>query len=61
MLVLVLRSIAWWGWNWLFLLPMAFFGTAGIWIVTGSWKIWLGFFIFGTIYEALLPIRDVER
>lgn len=55
-----LGAIAWWGWDWLFLVPMALAGTAGIFIVTGSWKIWLAFLIAALLFEAALPMFNKD-
>lgn len=50
------RDEGWEWWEWFYLIPMAFAGTGGIFIVTGSWKIWLAFFIAAIVYEVLLPL-----
>lgn len=49
-------AVKWWEYDWLFLTPMAFFGTAGIGIVTGSWLIWLLCFTAALLFCAVLPM-----
>jgi hypothetical protein len=54
----LIEAIRWWGWNWLFIVPLAFFGTAGILILTESWEIWSIAFIAALVFAATLPLWD---